>query len=98
MVTKQPTRTHHEPRPQVTVLEGLSDLQQAAIARDYEAKTGRAFRCQQCLETGRSHSLRLEAEADEPGTEVVAILEESAGPIPLCEDCYRRLMDSTRIL
>ena len=93
-----PTNRSRESKAKVTVLEGLSDLQQAAIARDYEAKTGRVFRCQPCLKTGREHSLRYQAEADEPGNDVVAILEESAGPIPLCEDCYRRLMDSTTIL
>jgi hypothetical protein len=82
----------------VMLLEGLNDMQQAAIARDYEASTGRTFRCEPCLKTGRAHSLRFETEADEPGNEVVAILEETAGPIPLCEDCYRRLMDSTTTL
>jgi len=95
--SKTMTRTRAA-RPKVTLLEGLGDLQQAAIAHDYEASTGRTFRCEPCLKTGRAHSLRSEAEADEPSNEVVAILEESAGPIPLCEDCYRRLMDSTRLL
>ncbi len=98
IATKEPTKSALEAGQRVILLEGLGDLQQASIARDYEARTGRAFRCQPCLETGRSHSLRVEAEADEPGNEVVAILEESAGPVPLCEDCYRRLMDSTTIL
>lgn len=98
VATKELARSVHEAGQKVTLLEGLGDLQQASIARDYKARTGRAFRCQPCLETGRSHSLRVESEADEPGNEVVAILEESAGPVPLCEDCYRRLMDSTTIL
>ena len=95
--TKTPA-SRHESRHKVTVLDGLSDRQQDAIAHEYEARTGRSFRCQQCLETGTGHSLRADAEADEPGGEVVAILEESSGPIPLCEDCYRRLMDSSRTL
>lgn len=98
MAARKATGSGHEAEQKVTLLEGLGDLEQAAIARDFELKTGRVFRCQPCLETGRSHSLRIDAEADEPGNEVVAILEESAGPIPLCEDCYRRLMDSTKIL
>jgi hypothetical protein len=80
------------------VLEGLSDLEQAAIAQDYEARTGRRFQCQPCLETGGSHSIRPEAEADEPARDVVAILEEGERLIPMCEDCYRRLQDSTEVL
>jgi hypothetical protein len=98
MTTKQSLKSHHERKQKVILLEGLDERNLAAIARDYERKTGREFRCQQCMETGRGHSLRDEAEADEPGIEVVAILEESTEPIPLCEDCYKRLMDSTRTL
>jgi hypothetical protein len=98
MTTKEPIRSGREAKQKVTLLDGLDERQVAAIARDYEARTGREFRCQQCLETGRARSLRDEAEADEPGIEVVAILEETTAPIPLCEDCYRRLMDSTKAL
>ncbi len=98
MTTKEPIHSRREAKQKVTLLEGLDERQVAAIARDYETKTGREFRCQQCLETGRERSLRVEAEADEPGIEVVAILEEITAPIPLCEDCYQRLMDSTRTL
>jgi hypothetical protein len=97
MATNEPTAGPSH-RHNVTLLEGLDDLEQAAIARDYEAKTGRRFQCQPCLETGRSHSIRPEAEADEPAHEVVAVVEENGRAIPLCEDCYRRLKDSTRVL
>jgi hypothetical protein len=98
MATSTTMKRARRARPNVTLLEGLGDLQRAAIARDYEASTGRTFRCEPCLKTGRAHSLRFETEADGPGNEVVAFLEESEGPIPLCEDCYRRLMDSTNAL
>lgn len=91
--TARPSRRHN-----VTLLAGLDDLEQAAIARNYEASTGRRFQCQPCLETGRSHSIRSEAEADEPAHDVVAVIEENGRPIPLCEDCYRRLKDSTEAL
>lgn len=97
MATKGPTaRQSHGHN--VTLLEGLDDLERAAIARDYEARMGRRFQCQQCLETGRSHSIRMEAEADEPAHDVVAVIEENGRPIPLCEDCYQRLKDSTQVL
>lgn len=84
----------HTPSQTITILEGLSDIEQAAIAKNYEERTGRPFQCQPCLETGRSHSLRLEAEADEPGSVVIAIVEESGEKIPVCQDCYQRITDS----
>jgi hypothetical protein len=85
-------------RRKITLFDGLSDLEQAAIAREYESRTGRPFRCQPCLETGRSHSLRFEAEADEPASEVVAVLEAESGSVPVCETCCRRIMDSAETL
>jgi len=84
-----------EPRPSVTLLAGLSDLEQAAIARDYERRTGQAMRCMPCVETGRAHSIRPEAEAGEPSREVVAILERPHGPVPVCEECYRTMVDAS---
>lgn len=92
MVAKKPVSDQY--RSKIRLLDGLSDLEQGAIAREYENRTGRPFRCQPCQETGSSHSIRSEAEADEPPNEVVAILEEEGGPIPVCETCCRRLMDS----
>jgi hypothetical protein len=83
-----------ESRSKIRLLDGLSDLEQAAIAHEYENRTGRPFRCQPCQETGSSHSMRSEAEADEPASPVVAIMEEEGGPMPVCEACCRRLMDS----
>ena len=83
-----------ESRSKVRLLDGLSDLEQAAIAHEYENRTGRPFRCRPCQETGSSHSMRSEAEADEPASAVVAIMEEEGGPMPVCEACCRRLMDS----
>ncbi len=84
-----------EQRPKVTLLAGLSDLEQAAIGKDYERRTGRAMRCEPCIETGRSHSIRPEAEAGEPAREVVAILERPHGPVPVCEECYRTMVDAS---
>lgn len=94
MDAKKPAKSHAASR-KVTILDGLSGIEQAAIAKEYEERTRRPFQCQPCLETGRSHSLRPEAEADEPGSVVVAIVEESGQAIPVCEDCYRRIRDET---
>jgi len=82
-----------ESRLKVRLLDGLSDLEQAAIAREFEHRTGRPFRCQPCLETGRTHSIRFEVEGGEPASEVVAVLEEESGPVPVCETCCRRIME-----
>jgi hypothetical protein len=97
MTEKEPTinKLH---RNRLRLLEGLDDLDQKTVARDFEHRTGHRFQCEPCLETGRSHSIRLEAEADEPAHPVVAILEEQGRLIPLCEDCYERLKDSTKAL
>ncbi len=97
MVTRKP-KAGQSHRHQLTLLEGLEDLEQAAVARDFEARTGHRFQCQPCLETGRSRSIRSEAEADEPAHQVVAVLDENGRLIPLCEDCYQRLKDSTEAL
>jgi hypothetical protein len=96
MVAQKPPSD--ESRPKVILFDGLSDLEQAAIAREYESRTGRPFRCQPCFETGRSDSLRFEAEADEPAREVVAVLEAESGPVPVCETCCQRIMDSAERL
>jgi len=85
-------------RNHLKLLAGLDDLDRQAVARDFEHRTGHRFQCEPCLETGRSHSIRPEAEADEPAHPVVAILEERGRLIPLCEDCYERLKDSTEAL
>jgi hypothetical protein len=97
MARKKPNATQSRGN-KLTLLEGLDDLEQAAIAREFEANTGRRFQCQPCMETGLSHSLRSEAESDEPPHRVVAVLYEGGQIIPLCEDCYERLKDSTETL
>jgi hypothetical protein len=97
MVTKQRQATQSQ-RHRLTLLEGLEDLEQTKVAREFEARTGHRFQCQPCLETGRSHSIRSEVDADEPAHQVVAVLEENGRLIPLCEDCYQRLKDSTEAL
>jgi|SRR5271157_643473 len=93
MVPEKP-KMHSGSRYEVTLLDGLSDLKQAAIAREYERRTGRPFRCGPCLETVRPHATPKAVEADEPASEVVAILEYAEGPIPVCEGCYRRIRDA----
>jgi hypothetical protein len=82
----------------VTLFDGLSDLEQAAIAREYEARTSRPFRCQPCLEAGRLRPSRVGPEAEEPASEVVAVMEEVGQPIPVCEACYRRINDSNEVI
>ena len=94
MAARKPIE-NHAPTRTVTILEGLSDIEQASIMRAYQANTGHPFRCQPCAETGRLHSLRSEAEADQPASPVVAIIEEAGQTIPVCEDCYRRIADSS---
>jgi len=84
-------------RPEVTVLDGLSDVEQAAIAREYERKTGRPFKCLPCSEAGHSAALANEAARDEPAAEVVAILQFPNRPTPVCEDCYKRITETTYI-
>jgi hypothetical protein len=53
------------------LLDGLSDLEQAALARKYESKTGRAFGCEPCA-VARAHT---KANA-EPPSEVIAIVDD----------------------
>jgi hypothetical protein len=79
----------------MTILDGLDDLEQAAIMRAYEANTGRPFRCYPCAQAGRPPSLWSEAEADQPAAPVIALIEEAGQTIPVCEDCYKRIMDSS---
>jgi len=82
----------------IRVLDGLSDLDQAAIMDAYETSTGRPFRCYPCVEAGRPPSLRSEAESDQPAAPVVALIEEAGQTIPVCEDCYKRIADSSEAL
>jgi hypothetical protein len=71
------------------LLDGLSYIEQAEFARDYEKRSGRAFRCAPCL----AASARTKA-AEEPASEVVAVLVGDAGELtPLCEACYERLVE-----
>jgi hypothetical protein len=93
-MSQKVSRGASELRRKVRLLDGLSDQEQAAIAREYERKTGRAFRCSQCLETGRRESRRSEAEADQPADEVVAVFEEAGAITPLCQSCYQGIVDS----
>jgi hypothetical protein len=88
-------RIGNQPGRTMTILEGLGDIEQAAIMHAYEASTGRPFRCHPCAEAGRPPSLRSEAEADQPVAPVVALIEEAGQTIPVCEDCYKRITDSS---
>jgi hypothetical protein len=65
------------------LLDGLSDLEQAAIARKYESKTGRPFGCEPCA-AARAHTKASE----EPASEVIAVVDEAGEITPLCEACY----------
>jgi len=70
------------------LLDGLSDLEQAALARKYESKTGRAFGCEQCA-VARAHTKASE----EPASEVIAIVDEAGEITPLCEACYEEYIE-----
>jgi hypothetical protein len=72
------------------LLDGLSDLEQAAIARKYESKTGRAFGCKPCA-IARAHTKASE----EPASEVVAIVDEAGEMTPLCEVCYEEFIEDS---
>jgi hypothetical protein len=50
------------------------------------------------VEAGRPPSLRSEAESDQPAAPVVALIEEAGQTIPVCEDCYKRIADSSEAL
>jgi hypothetical protein len=76
------------------VLETLSDPEQAAIAREYERKSGRPFQCLPCLQSARPRVTEGEEHANEPAREVVAILELPEGRTPVCEMCYARFRDA----
>ncbi len=70
------------------LLDGLSDLEQAAIARKYETRTGRPFGCEPCAAT-RAHTEAIE----EPASEVIAIVDEAGEITPLCEACYEEYIE-----
>jgi hypothetical protein len=72
------------------LLDGLSDLEQAAIARKYESKTGRAFGCKPCA-IARAHTKASE----EPASEVIAIVDEDGEMTPLCEVCYEEFIEDS---
>lgn len=72
------------------LLDGLSDLEQAAIARKYESKTGRAFGCEPCA-LARAHTKASE----EPASEVIAIVDEAGEITPLCEACYAEFIEDS---
>lgn len=74
----------------IVLLDGLSDLEQAAIARQYESKTGRAFRCEPCA-VARAHTKADE----EPASEVIAIVDEAGEITPLCEACYTEFIEDS---
>ena len=76
MSTKSAART-------IILLDGLNDIEQAAIARDYESRTGRPFRCQLC-----SVARPGDKADDEPAAEVIAVVNEAGEMTPLCEACY----------
>ena len=72
------------------LLDGLSDLEQAAIAHKYESKTGRAFGCEPCA-LARAHTKASE----EPASEVIAIVDEDGEMTPLCEACYLEFIEDS---
>lgn len=72
------------------LLDGLSDLEQAALARKYESKTGRAFGCEPCA-VAPAHT---KANA-EPPSEVIAIVDEAGEITPLCEACYAEFIEDS---
>jgi hypothetical protein len=72
------------------LLEGLSDLEQAALARKYESRTGRAFGCEPCA-VARAHTKASE----EPASEVIAIVDEAGEITPLCEACYEEYIEDS---
>ncbi len=74
------------------LLDGLSDIEQAELAREYERHAGRAFRCAPCA----AAFARTQA-AEEPASEVVAVLEEAGEMTPLCEACYERLIEEREL-
>ncbi len=72
------------------LLDGLTDLEQAAIARKYESKTGRPFGCEPCA-TARAHMKANE----EPASEVIAVVDEAGEITPLCEACYTEFIEDS---
>ncbi len=74
------------------LLDGLSDLEQAAIARKYESKTGRPFGCEPCA-MARAHTKASE----QPVTEVIAVVDEGGAITPLCEACYTEFIEDGAI-
>ena len=72
------------------MLDGLSDLEQAAVARKYESKTGRGFGCEPCA-VARAHTKAIE----EPASEVIAIVDEAGEITPLCEACYEEYIEDS---
>ncbi len=72
------------------LLDGLSDLEQAALARKYESKTGKAFGCGPCA-VARAHTKASE----EPASEVIAIVDEAGEITPLCEACYEEYIEDS---
>jgi len=72
------------------LLDGLSDLEQAALARKYESRTGRAFGCEPCA-VARAHTKASE----EPASEVIAIVDEDGEITPLCEACYEEYIEDS---
>ncbi len=74
------------------LLDGLSDIEQVELARDYERRAHRPFRCAPCS----AAFARTEA-AEEPASEVIAVLEEAGELTPLCEACYERLIEEREL-
>jgi hypothetical protein len=73
------------------LLDGLSYLERAELAHDYVKRSGKGFSCQPCM-AASGHTKA----ADEPATEVVAVLVGETGELlPLCEACYERLVEET---
>ena len=72
------------------LLDGLSDLEQAALARKYETRTGRPFGCEPCAAM-RAHTKAIE----EPASEVIAIVDEAGEITPLCEACYEEYIEDS---
>jgi hypothetical protein len=93
MTPKKPILHHPASSYEVTLMVGLSDLEQAEIARRYEQRTGRSFKCFVCGGTGTARWVPEHATASEPASQVVAILERDDEITPVCETCYQTIMD-----
>lgn len=74
------------------LLDGLSDIEQAELAREYERRAHRPFRCAPC-----STAFARTKAAEEPASEVVAVLQETGEMTPLCEACYERLIEEREL-